>query len=81
MSERTPVAVEARFDRDGTIAPLAIGGPAERQAVTSVARQWDSGRQCYFDVQVDTGKTVILCLDVHALRWYVIGTWGRAQMA
>lgn len=81
MSERTPVTVEARFDHDGTITPLAIGGPAQRQAVTAVARQWGSGPQHYFDVQVNTGKTVILCLDARALRWYAIGTWGRAQMA
>jgi hypothetical protein len=63
------------------ITPLGIGDPGQRRAIGAVARQWGNGPQRYFDVQLETGRTVILCLETRSLRWYVIGTWGRAQMA
>ncbi len=80
MSERVLVTVEARFAPDGTVVPLAVEWGGRRCAVAAVGRCWEEGgRQC-FDIQLDTEETLLLCLELRSLRWYVVRRWGRAQM-
>jgi hypothetical protein len=86
MSERTPVAVEACFDVEGTITPLAVVKSGRRRAIAAVGRAWaEAGargeRRCYFDVQMEGGETAILYLERRSLRWYIVGPWGRLKMA
>ncbi len=78
--ERIPVTVEARFLRDGAVVPLAVEWNGRGCRVAMAGRCWEEGgRQC-FDVQLDTGETLLLCLERRSLRWYVTRRRGRAQM-
>lgn len=42
------IAVEARFEADGTIRPLAFNHHGVRYRVSSLGRQWEQGDELHF---------------------------------
>ena len=80
MAERAQLTVEARFAPDGTVTPLAVIHQGCRRVVAAVGRQWMEGSTRCFDVQLDSGETVILFLEARPLRWRTSVTRGLAKM-
>jgi hypothetical protein len=77
-SKHTPVTVEARYGDDAVV-PLAVVQEGRRQKVVVVNRQWDHGWQRFFDIRLDSGRYMILCLERRSRQWYISGSWGDAR--
>jgi len=73
----TPVAVEARFDVDGTVTPLALAWRGQMLRISDVGRSWVAadGRLRYWLVMVPARGTLELCLDTTTLRWRITRAW------
>jgi hypothetical protein len=76
-----PVAVEARFDEEGTITPLAVILRGRKYPVADVGRRWSEEQIRHYLVMTPLGVRFELCLDTRALRWRVVRTWERGFIA
>jgi len=79
-----PVSVEARFEADGTITPLAVLWEGQYWPIESVGRRWEEGdpphrRRCFL-VMLPTRCTLELKLDTATLRWTVTRVWEQPLM-
>lgn len=79
----TPVAVEARFDVDGTITPLVLEWQGQRLPISDVGRSWATadGQLRHWLVMIAARGTCELCLDTSALRWWVTCSWLPPTLA
>jgi len=79
----TPVAVEARFDVDGTITPLALAWRGQMLRISDVGRSWVAadGRLRYWLVMVPARGTFELRLDMMTLRWRITRAWESPTLA
>ncbi len=79
----TPVAVEARFDADGTITPLALEWQGQRLTIGDVGRSWTAadGQLHYWLVMLAARGTFELCLDTVTLRWRITRAWEPPTLA
>lgn len=77
------VAVEARFDVDGTITPLALSWRGQMLRIGDVGRSWTAadGQLRYWVVMIPTLGTLELCLDTTSLLWRVTRAWEPPAMA
>jgi hypothetical protein len=78
-----PVAVEAHFDADGTITPLALAWRGQMLRIGDVGRSWTAadGHFRYWLVMIATGGTLELCLDTITLRWRITRAWEPSALA
>jgi hypothetical protein len=76
-----PVAVEARFDEDGTITPLALTWGGQRYHIAGTGRHWSEGKRLHYLVMTPSGVRFELCLDVTTLRWRLLYVWERRPIA
>jgi hypothetical protein len=79
VARDTPITVQT--DAGGAIAPLSFRAGGRQYGVGAVIRQWDRGRQRYFDVRLGDGRTAILRLDRGAGQWYLVDMRGQARPA
>ena len=79
----TTVAVEARFDADGTITPLALAWRGQMLRIGDVGRSWATadGQLRHWLVMVATGGTYELCLDTTTLHWRITRAWEATTLA
>jgi hypothetical protein len=78
-----PVAVEARFDADGTITPLALEWQGRGLPISDVGRSWataDGQLRCWL-VMIAARGTFELCLNTTTLRWRITRAWEPPTLA
>ncbi len=77
-----PVSVEARFEPDGSITPLAFTWQGRRVAIATVGRRWtaDDGTRRFL-VMSPLDEVFELSFDPTASAWKVVRTWERPKMA
>ena len=66
-----PISVEAHFDEDGTLRPLAFLWQGERLSVHSAGRQWDAGEHRHFLVEVAGLGVFELTYHQSEHRWHL----------
>jgi len=78
-----PVAVEARFDADGTITPLALEWQGQRLLISDVGRSWATadGQFHHWLVMTVPHGTFELCLNTATLRWQITRPWKLVGQA
>jgi hypothetical protein len=80
MAKDTSITVQMDA-RAHAAAPHSFVASGRCHRVVGLIRQWDRGRQRYFEVQVGDGHTAILRLDQGAGQWYLVDMRGRARPA
>jgi hypothetical protein len=78
VAKDAPVTVQVDSS-SGTIVPQSLWRSGRRYRVTGVVRQWDRGRQRYFDVRLGDGQTAILRFNQCAGQWYLVDVRGKAR--
>jgi hypothetical protein len=69
-----PIAVKARFARDGSITPLSFVWQGVEYAVASLGRHWEEDGARHFLVMVSSG-------EVFEIAYYSEGGYWRLQNA
>ncbi|MDH7485055.1 MAG: hypothetical protein QHJ81_02130 [Anaerolineae bacterium] len=71
-----PIVVQARFDAQGQVRPVAFVWRSRTRYITEWGRQWveetgaDAPRRCFL-VQTASGDTFELQLELKTLRWWL----------
>jgi len=76
-----PVAVEARFDEDGSLTPIAFTWQGQKLRISDVGRRWTEDNVRHYLVMTSAQETFELCFDVSTLRWRIARIWARAKLA
>jgi hypothetical protein len=80
----TPTVVEARFEEDGSLTPLAFVWRGARLPVASQGRAWTTGegddRRRHYLVMTAGGVTFELAFAPGTLHWWVVPVGGRAAL-
>ena len=89
-----PTAVEARFDEEGRVTPIAFSWQRRDVRISDVGRRWTEsrgphpvlrpGRTCqirHYLVMTPGQDTFELCLDTDTLRWKITRVWERERVA
>jgi hypothetical protein len=63
------IAVEARFEADGTIRPLAFFHDGARYQVASLGRQWEQGDERHFLVMTPSEQVYELVYQLNEGCW------------
>ncbi len=76
-----PSSVEARFEVDGRLTPLAFDWQGRRMPVAACGRTWSTGqgeqRFCHYLVMTAAGDVLELSVELRSLRWRIVR--GRAR--
>jgi len=77
------VAVEARFDKEGTVIPTALTWEGRTYTISDLGRRWmetEGSHQLYHClVMTPTGETFELCLNTATLQWRILRVWERPK--
>ena len=80
-----PTAVEARFEEDGRLIPLAFHWQGQRMPITSWGRTWVTGqgdKKFYHYLVMTVGERVCeLTFEPRSLCWHVIQRRAREAVA
>ena len=81
-----PIMVQARFDAQGRVWPVAFVWRNRTRYITEQGRQWvegaDSDAPCRcFLVRAANGDTFELRLELKTLRWWLHRAWLQPQLA
>jgi hypothetical protein len=69
---KEPIAVEARFERDGTLRPLSFDWKGRRYLVESQGRQWEEKDVQHFLVMVGEDQVFELAYFPSENQWKLI---------
>ena len=64
----------------GTVVPKALWESGRKSPIVTVVRQWDRGRQRYFDVRLNDGRSAILRLDRRSQQWHLVDVRGQTKL-
>lgn len=67
-----PIEVDARFEADGTIQPLAFTWKGKLFPITAQGRRWDSGGQKHFLVMTGGDQAFELAFLPEESRWELL---------
>lgn len=80
-----PTAVEARFDEEGRVTPIAFRWQGRDVYISDVGRRWTEPRGphqlLHYLVMTPSQDTFELCLDTGTLQWKITRIWERERMA
>ena len=80
-----PTAVEARFDEEGKVVPIAFRWQGRDVRISDVGRRWTEPHGAnqihHYLVMTPSQDTFELCLDTATLRWKIKRVWERERMA
>lgn len=79
-----PTAVEARFDEQGKITPIAFHWRGRDVRISDVGRRWtevcDTHRIHHYLVMTSSQDTFELCLDTETMQWRITRVWERERV-
>ena len=78
MPEYPLVTVQADT-MGGTAVPKTLWESGRKSSIIDIVRQWDQGRQRYFDIRLDEGRSAILRLDRRSQQWHLVDAHGQAR--
>ena len=80
-----PTAVEARFDEEGRVTPIAFSWQRRDVRISDVGRRWTESRGPHqirhYLVMTPGQDTFELCLDTGAMQWKITRVWERERVA
>jgi hypothetical protein len=79
-----PTAVEARFDEEGRVTPIAFVWQGREVRISDVGRRWvephGPHQIHHYLVMTPAQDTFELCLDTGTLRWRITRVWERERV-
>lgn len=69
---KEPIAVEARFEADGTIRPKAFLWQGQRYRIASLGRQWEEGDEHHFLVMTADSRVYELAFLQREAAWRLV---------
>ena len=67
-----PISVEARFNQDGSLLPIAFEWKGQRYSILSYGRQWEQEAERHFLVMVQGEKVYELAYLIEEVSWRLI---------
>jgi len=79
-----PTAVEARFDEEGEITPIAFVWQGRQVRINDLGRRWTEPhgphQLRHYLVMTAAQDTFELCLDTATLQWKITRVWERERV-
>jgi len=79
-----PTAVEARFDEEGRVTPIAFHWRGQKVRISDVGRRWtevcDTHRIYHYLVMTPSQDTFELCLNTETMQWRITRVWERERV-
>ena len=80
-----PTAVEARFDEEGQVTPIAFSWQGRDVCISDIGRRWTEPhgphQLRHYLVMIPAQDTFELCLDTDTMQWKITRVWERERVA